>query len=39
METLRNWGIEIIRMGYIERISADNTEFPSSICLYTVVLV
>jgi hypothetical protein len=38
METLQNWGIEYICVGYIERTSAGNTEY-SSICLHHVVLM
>jgi hypothetical protein len=38
MQTLRNWGIECICVGYIESTSVGNTEC-SSICLHYVVLV
>jgi hypothetical protein len=39
MEPLRNWGIEFVCIGYIERTSVGNTECRSSICLHSVVLV
>jgi hypothetical protein len=39
MEKLRNLGIEFVCVGYNERTSVGNTEYTSSICLHSVVLV
>jgi hypothetical protein len=39
MEAPRNWGIEIVCIGYIERTSVCNAECSSSVCLHTVVFV
>jgi hypothetical protein len=38
METLRNWGMGFVFIGYSERISVGNTEF-FSVCLCCIVLV
>jgi hypothetical protein len=38
METLRNWGIQFVCVGYIKSTSVGNTEC-SSVCLHSVVLV
>jgi hypothetical protein len=39
METLSNYRIEHVCVGYIGSTSAGNTECSSSFCLYSVVLV
>jgi hypothetical protein len=39
MGTLRNWRIEFVCVGYIERTSVINTECSTFVCLHYVVLM
>jgi hypothetical protein len=39
METLSNWGTGSVCVGYIEITSVGNSEYSSSVCLHSVVLV
>jgi hypothetical protein len=38
-ETLRNWEMEFVCVGYTERNSVGNSECSSSVCLYSAVLL